>query len=107
MRVTVVRDVIEEARFELILEHARVNFTHDVHVRHRADPRCVRHQIQLSRALGHATLRQDIEQNITANGGTSGRGYSSVVHLRDVDSAVAVFAGHDVNGSAFACSNFQ
>ena len=106
MRVTVVRDVIEEARLELILKHARVNFTHDVHVGHRADPRCVRHKIQLSRALGHTALRKDIEQEVTANGGTNGCGYTGIVHLRDVDAAVAVFARHDVNGSAFACSTF-
>jgi hypothetical protein len=29
-----ISDVKQKTRFELVLKHARMNFTHDVHVRH-------------------------------------------------------------------------
>ena len=34
LEITVIRDVKEKTRFELVLKHAGVNFTHDVHMRH-------------------------------------------------------------------------
>ena len=102
-----IRDVEEEARLELILKHAGVNFAHDIHVRHGAYPGCVRHQIELSRALCDATLGQNIEEKVAADFGTDGRAGRSVVHLGDVHAAVAVLARQNMNGSAFTCHNNQ
>ena len=105
--VTVVGDVKEEARFELILEHAWVNLAHDIDVCHGADPGRIRHQVELARALCHATLSQYIEQNLAANGGTDGSASRRIVHVGDIDTAVAVVAGQDMDGGAFACDDGQ